>query len=369
MEQDKIITINTKIPIQDIVNKVLDGDPRTECEFNNLLIYNYIDILLEKLNIQLNQQRAGKKKKRKTKTIKTRTIKTRVKRLRKGKKTRKLRNQKGGMDPRIILFFMSMLIVFVKGVKNVTDTDVIKRIKQANEVSELFRNYYGTCTLNTLLFLKTIDIPTFADLSVDMMTNKPGFTTIQMEPYLNKELNINSRWYSFSGSEGDRDILDKDILVEKYIERIRNKLISLRSVYGFNREQSVLTAMNYPKKQKGASHSVVIWLTSTNEIIIIEPQKFLTNNIILYTSEMTLDRYLFNDKSIKRASIRRYISDNIDITNEYRDTDIFQSIHIEIDDVYGKERLSSTNERVIDAILKIKAVEEGLEDKEIIEEL
>jgi len=223
--------------------------------------------------------------------------------------------------------------------------------------------------VNTLLFLKTIDIPTFADLSIDMMTNKPGFTTTQMEPYLNKELNINSRWYSFSGSEGDRDILDKDILVEKYIERIRNKLISLRSVYGFNREQSVLTAMNYPKKQKGASHSVVIWLTSSNEIIIIEPQKFLTNNIILYTSEMTLDRYLFNDKSIKRASIRKYIRDNIDITNEYRDTDIFQSIHIEIDDIYGKEQLSSTNTRVIDAILKIKAVEENLEDKERIEEL
>jgi len=157
MEQDKIININTKIPIQEIVNKVLDGDPTTECEFNNLLIYNYIDILLEKLNIQLNQQRAGKRKKGKTKTIKTRTIKTRtiktktiktrVKRLHKGRKTRKFRNQKGGMDPRIVLFFMSMLIVFVKGVKNVTDTDVIKRIKQSNEVSELFSNYYGTCTL------------------------------------------------------------------------------------------------------------------------------------------------------------------------------------------------------------------------------
>lgn len=363
MEEEKIITINTKIPIQDIVDKALDNDPKTECEFNNLLIYNYIDILFEKLKMQLNQQRAGKQKIKRTrinrlhKGRKTRKIK-------KTKKTRKLRNQKGGMDPRIVLFFMSMLIVFVRGVKNITDIDVIKRIKQANEVSDLFRNYYGTCTLNTLLFLKTIDIPTFEELSIDMMTNKPGFTSRQMTRYLNKELNMNSRWYSFSGSEGDRDML-----VEKYIDRIRNKLITLRSVYGFNREQSILTAMNYPKKQKEAGHSVVIWLTSNNEIIIIEPQKFLRNDIILYTSEMTLDKYMFNDKSIKRGSIRNYIRENIDLTNEYRDTDIFESIHIELDDIDGKDALSLTNKRIINAISKIKGIEEELEDKERIEEL
>ena len=359
MEEEKILTITTKIRVDEIIDKVLNNNPHSECEFNNLLIYNFTDILLDKLKIQLEQQRGGKfkKGKRQTKIKKSKNIN-------KGKKTRKIRNQKGGTDPRILIFFMSMFIVFVKGVQNMTDIDVIRQIKKANQVSDLFKNYYGTCTLNTLLFLKTIDLPTFEELSIDMMINKPGLTKYQMSEYLNKELTLNSRWYSFSGREGDIDDL-----VEQFIERIRNKLISLRSLYGYSANQSIITAMNYTKKSRKAGHSVVIWLTSKNEIIIIEPQKFLTNNIILYTSEITMDKVLFNDKELKRSSLRLYIKENIDITNEYSDTDIFESIHIEIDDVYGKNSLSHTNQRVIEVISRIRETEENLENKPRIEEL
>jgi hypothetical protein len=367
MEEGKILTISTKIPIDDIIEKVLNNNPHSECEFNNLLIYNFTDILLDKLNIQLQQQRAGKKRRntkrnRKIKKSIKRNIKRNIK-IKKDKKTRKLRNQKGGTDPRILIFFMSMFIVFVKGVQNMTDMDVIKQIKKANQVSELFKNYYGTCTLNTLLFLKTIDIPTFEDLSIDMMTNKPGLKKYEISKYLNKELSIDSRWYSFSGREGD-----VDELVEQFIDRVRNKLISLRSSYGFPSNQSIITAMSYPKKSKAASHAVVVWLTSKNDIVIIEPQKFLENEIILYTSEITFDRFLFNDRELKKSSLRYYIKKNIDLTSEHRDTDIFESIHIEIDDVYGENNLSQTNQRVIQTIARIKETEENLEDKTKIEE-
>jgi len=324
------------------------------------LTYNFTDIFLDKINIELEQQRGGKKR-RNTKRNAKRNIKRNKKR---NKKTRKLRNQKGGTDPRILIFFMSMFIVFVKGVQNMTDMDVIKQVKKANQVSDLFRNYYGTCTLNTLLFLKTIDLPTFEDLSIDKMMNKPSLTKYEMSNYLNKELTLNSRWYSFSGREGNIDDL-----IEQFIDRVRNKLISLRSSYGFPSNQSIITAMIYPKKSIVKSHAVVVWLTSKNEIIIIDPQKFITNDIILYTSEITFDKFLFNDKELKKSSLRFYIRKNIDLTTEIRDTDIFESIHIEIDDIYGNNNLSPTNQRVIETISRIRETEENLENKNRIEEL
>ena len=353
MEEDKIIKIRTTIPIQNIVNKTVENNPQSECEFNDLLIYNFIDDLLEKLRIQLDQQRGGKKLNRKLRTKRNKKHK---------KKTRKLRNQKGGFDPKLIIFFMSMFLVFVKGIKNMTDTDVINRIKQVNEVSDLFRNYYGTCTLNTMLFLKTIDLPTFEELSIDMITNRPGLTTREMAPYLNKELTFDSKWISLSGREGELNEV-----VENFIEKVINKLIQLRSDYGFGPTQSVITAMNYIKKNKRVGHSVVLWLTSNNELIIIEPQKIYMHGLILYTSDTSLDKYMFNDKEIKRGSLRNYIRENIDIQNEISDVDIFASLHIEIDDMRGINILSSKNKRVIETISRIRNVEQSMEEKERIE--
>ena len=356
MEEEKTFSIITSINVIDILNKTINNGPQTECDFNNSLTYNFTDTFLDKLQIQLEQQKGGKKRKRKTKMRRNLTY----------KKTRKLRTQKkrqkGGANPLIVIFFISMFFAFAKGVQNMTDADVIKRIKQANEVSDVFRNYYGTCTLNTLLFLKTVDIPTFEELSIDMMVRKPGLTSVQMSEYLNKELNFHSKWYSFSGREGELEEV-----ITLFIDRVRNKLISLRAVYGFGENQSIVTAMNYVKRGKDVGHSVIIWLTSKNEIIIIEPQKFLRNDIILYTTDA--GRYMYEDKQLKTLPIRTYIRDNIDVTNENRDTDIFVSLHIEIDDIHGDNRLSPVNKKLMETIIRIKGVEEKLQEKERIEEL
>ena len=209
-----------------------------------------------------------------------------------------------------------------------------------------------------MLFLKTIDLQTFEELSVNMMKIKPGFTSNEMSSYLNSELNIHSRWFSFSArGENEEDT------ITNYIEKIRSKLIEMRSVYGFADNQAILTAMNYPKKGKYVGHSVVIWLTNNNEIIIIEPQKFLRNDIILYTSEASYERFMNNDKSLKIEPIRTYIRENIDILNDYRDTDLFESLHIEIYDKYGKNTLDPKNENIMKTISRIKEVEESLKNK------
>jgi hypothetical protein len=376
MEEEKSITITTKISIEELINDVAASNPTSVCEFNNLLIYNFLNTYLERLRTQLEQQSGGKMhiKKRGLKLYKL--TKKYIKKGTKARNTRNARNsrnsrnarnkriQKGGLDPRILFFFMSMLITFVRGVKNMTDSDVITRIKSAASVSELFKNYHGTCALNTFLFLKTIDLPTFEDLSVDMITNKPGMTKVQMSPFLNKELNLNSRWYSFSGMEGDIDEL-----TENFVERVKSRLIGLRSVYGYESTQSVITALSYKRKQIQVSHSVVVWLSSNNEITIIDPQRFVKNGIALYTSDPSPEPFMFGDKQLKHYSIRKYIKDYIDLTNEFGDTYIFESIHIELDDIHGLNALSPSNKRVNAVIARIKEIEAENKHLERIEEL
>jgi hypothetical protein len=351
MEENKIITITTTIPIKDLINKVINNNPQTECEFNNSLIYNFTDELLEKLRSQLDHQSGGKKKKRKTRKSK-----------KKNKRTKKLRSQKGGLDPRLIVFFMSMFLVFVKGIKNVTDNDIIRRVIQVKELSNLFRNHYGTCALNTMLFLKTIDLPTFEDLTVNMLSSdQRGLSREQIGSYMNKELNIHSKWISLPGIEGELDEV-----VDRVIERIINTLKKIRSDYGFDSTQSIITAMSYVKKGINARHSVVVWLTGNNELIVIEPQKIERFGLELYTSESSFEQYMFNDKTIKRRLLKKYIKDNIDVQNEFNDINIFASMHIELDDTPGLDTLTQ-NKRLGDTIKRIREAEENMVDKKRIE--
>ena len=367
--EDNIKNINTKIPIEKIINNTLNFQPKTECEFNNLLVYNFLKTLLE------GQEFIGGNKQNKTfgkrnKNKLTKYNKNRNKKMCK-LKTRKLRHiqkQNGGTNIQIILFIMFLLVSFTKGIKNVTDSEVIQRIKQANEVSDIFRNYYGTCTLNTMLFLKTIDLPTFEELSLNIMTKKTkALSSNKMSNMLNKELNVNSKWYMLSGRKPDEELSEKDIL-NIFIDRIKNKLILLRKEYNFYPNQSIITVMNYPKKGKDVGHSVILWLTSSNEIIIIDPQKFINHGIILYTSELTTKKYMNEDTELKIDSLRIYIRNNIDIYDEGRDTDILVSLHIEINDIYGKSDLSYTNKNLIDTISRIKQTEEILTDEYISEQ-
>ena len=378
--EDSIQNIKTKIPIDQIINKTLESNPQSECEFNNLLVYNFLKESFKSQSLnkiifggkkrnkltKYNKNKLTKYNKNKltkyNKNKLTKYNKNKLTKYNKNKfkmKTKKIR-QKGGTNIQIILYIMVLLVIFVKGLKNVTDSEVIQRIKQANEVSDIFRNYYGTCTLNTMLFLNTIDLPTFEELSINIMTKKTrALNNAKMSNILNKELKLDTKWYMLSGRKPYEELSEKDIL-NTFIERIKNKLISVRIDYNFNPSQSIITVMNYPKKGKDVGHSVILWLTSSNEIIVIDPQNFVEQGIILYTSELTTQKFMNKDPQLKIDSLRIYIRNNIDIYDEGRDTSILISLHIEINDIYGKSDLSVSNKNLIETISKIKQAEELL---------
>jgi len=370
METEK--TITTKIPIIDIIKRTLESNPKLECEFNNLLIYNTVSLFLDKLNIQLsetheltnNPHQFGGKKSRKNKTSK-RNRKTKIKKIqnKKNMKTLKIRRQKAGADPRIVLFLISIFLTFVHGIKNMTHFDVKNRVKDSMKVVDLFKNYYGTCAVNTLLFLKTIDLPTFEELSIQVMETNRGMTRNQMSSYLNKEVELETKWYMFTGS-GDNNIENG---ITNFIDKIKKKMMSMRDVYGFSQEQDILTALNYPSK-RGSYHAVVVWLTNKNEIVIIDPQRFyVEDKIILYTSEAYLDRYMDGDKQLILSPIQTYIRERVDVTTDWRDTEMLLTLHIEIDDIKGTNILSPYNENLQKTIARIRDEEQKINDRKRIE--
>lgn len=351
MDKNELI-ITTKIPIKTIINNVIIKEPKSECEFNNLLILEFSKIYFDNLENQqlkilnrggskLTKKRKNKKKSKPNKL--TKKIKNKTKRISK-------LNLKGGADPRIIIFFITLFFVFSKGIRNMTDSDVIKRIKEVNDVSTLFKNDYGTCALNSLLFLKTIDLPTFEQLSIGIIQDKITLNRFKTAFYLNKQLDIYSKWYKISVNTDRKNLrIGIELQIDNYLDKIKNKLIDLRKFYQFSENQSIITEMNYPFKNTiNLAHSIVIWLTSKNELIIIDPQKFLQNEIVIYSDNSL-------DLGIKIESIKDYIKQNVDLFyNSY----LFESIHIELEDISGENKLEKENVNLQRTIKRIQETKE-----------
>jgi len=340
------IILTTKIPIRYIIDNVIKKEPCNECEFNNLLLFEISKYFFNNLEDQQKQilNKGGLKNKSKTRKYKTRKSKTRKSKTRKSK-TRKYIYQKGGADPRIIMFFVSLFFIYSKAIKNMSDSDVINRIKEANDVSILFKNDYGTCSINTLLFLKTIDLPTFEQLSIDIIEDKIKFNRFKIASYLNKELHIYSKWYSITEKNDENNLrLGIDLKIHNYIDKIKNKLIDIRKFYNFPEKQSIITGMSFPfKNTLNLSHSVVIWLTSENELIIIDPQKFINNGLVFYSTKP--------NPLEKTILINEYIKENVDLqANTY----IFESLHFEIEDENGENKLEKGNINLQNVISKIQ---------------
>jgi hypothetical protein len=375
------ITLTTKIPIKNIINNVIKKEPKNVCEFDNLLLLEFSKIFFDNLENEqkLILNKGGSKIKTKTKTNKTnkskkvKTNKSKKVKTNKSKKVKTNKNkirkiQKGGADPRIIIFFIFLFFVFSKGIKNMTDIDVIKRIKEANNVSILFKNDYGTCALNSLLFLKSIDLPTFEQLSIGIIKNQIKLNRFNIGSYLNKELHIYSKWFKITEKTEEKNLrIGIELSVQNYIEKIKNRLIDLRKFYNFSENQSIITEMNYPfKNTLTISHSVVIWLTSENELVIIDPQKFIKNELELFTNNPL--QIMFNDKMLKTKSMNDYIKQNIDL---YNSTFIFESIHIELEDLKGENILDQENINLQQTLSRIQQAKEQIENRSLskIEEL
>jgi hypothetical protein len=118
--------------------------------------------------------------------------------------------------------------------------------------------------------------------------------------------------------------------------------------------------LNYPSKNREVYHSVIVWLTNKDEIIIIDPQQYYLNKRIeLYTSEGYTNKYMDNDNMLIQSPIQTYLREHVDIISNYKDTYLLISFHYEISNKIGKIiSLSSSGNILKDVINRIKNEEE-----------
>lgn len=309
-------SVETRIPIQNILSKV---SFETDCEILDQSIYFICEYLLDDLNIQFNYSKKGGKSIRKT--IKRKYLKKSRKFLKKSRKY--LKKQKGGATHLYILLFISFILL-AQGMRNMSYLDVKERINDAFHAKELFRNKYGTCSINSLLFLRSIHLDTFKDLSLQIMKTNKGLTSSQFTEYLNSEIVFKTDWLILLAT-GDEDPLAVDLNAVSFIDKIKSKISRLREIYGHG---NLLTAMNYPVKNKKNGHAVVLWITENDELVLIDPQDFYyENRIVLYSSAPLQN----NVTNMHFEPLTEYIKNRVDVLDDNRETQIFMQMHTEID--------------------------------------
>jgi len=371
---DKVI-MSMDIPIVDIVNNTFLLNPKSECEFNNLMTINALYIFVQNiLSINNSSLKGGYKKfnHKKNISVKNKRIKkhnnkkndskNNKNKLRKTRKTNKVKvkniKQLGGfpMNNYIMFFVMFLLFSSVFGIRNVTNSDIRERLEQAYDSHQLFRNNYGTCTSNTLLFLKSIDLATFEELSSERLTRQRGLRSREMDPYLsqyldkdlylNKNLEVKMEWSIIThnkiqetneSNNYEDKYINKYAHINEYIEDLKYVLREKRDkMYGTDIKQNIITILNYSSKDSDIGHSVIIWLSTNDDIFIIDPQLF-EYGFEIYTSMDTYSEYYKNNfkknmpANLKLKNIKVYINDNVNFINN-RISYLLTSVHGELVD-------------------------------------
>lgn len=355
-------TTRYQFSLADYYNNNNNNNENNICQGIYNLVNDFLDTTLEQINSNLLV--GGKhniKRRRQTHNSRNKKRKLKLKR----RQTNKIKHQqKGGMAKYIVLFVISILLLAmqVNGIKNVTKQEVVKRlISTSGEVSKIFENNVGTCALNSLLWLKVIDLPTFETKSIEMITGKAGLTGAQLGNIMNKQISLGIDWTKLTLEKPiiESNMTDREMSVE-YINMLKNRMIQLRRQrYGSNTGYHILNPMSYPSsKDKSVSHAVVIWLMPSdesdelddNDIAIIDPQTFVgKRKPIIYSSGISSV-----DTNVAKHALSGYIIDNIDFKNYNRYASMFESFHTEVSDANGDNRFTIDNDKLFDTINTIQ---------------
>ena len=376
MEQN--IVIDT--PIIDLIQKTntqfITKSKNTSlgtCAYNNLLLYNFFYLLTKKNvdSIVIGIKKGGGRKK--------------SKRYHK-KSNRKTRRNKVGGSHVNLAYVALFAIVFlymsgnVASVLNVTHHSIIQDLRQSLVVSDIFRNKYGTCAANTMLFLKIIGLETFEDLSIQIMKQKRGLNIQEMEEYLSKNIKTNVVWdWLDMPSPGSirsyRSLYNSQLeswkasspqsnryfMAMEFISDLKKRMIVLRDkIYGVGSTNSIVTMAGIPfHVASGAIHAVTLWLTSDNKLTLIDPQKLFFSDFVIVFTDDNLSS--LGAKDIKGWSLTDYLVDNADFNS--KTYALLTSMHSQFVDVYEKNKLEISNPQLTNVISNLRFIEKQMENE------
>jgi len=347
----------------------------SNCNINASLLLNALFLSLEELVKQLKSkldlQDGGKKKFKKTrktnnkkKLITKQSFKHKPLNKRTIRKT--MRFLKGGNSIKLITSLMLSILMILNisqyavGVQPEYDYDVLYRLSQVEKIKDIFENKYGTCAINTALFLGSIDLDTYEKVTETIIERGHGLSYSEISEYLNSSLQTLWEWDLFSipirknGTRrflrGSTEMVTSNELsneqIKEYVKMLKDKMNQIRENKTENVEQGILTAMIYPSY--GVHHVVVIWLTSDDTLVVIDPQEFVESGIVLYSDD--LSKYT----QYRCKNIEEYFSQYLEYSN-VKKTAILMNYHVKRQE--NLIELTDDNEQVKKVIEKIKQLE------------
>jgi hypothetical protein len=323
--------------------------------------------LTNQLESELDLKTGGKKKLKKTRknaNQKKLITKQRFKRtpLYKRNMRKTVRNLKGGFNMKLITSLMlSILMIlnitqYAAGVQPEYDDDVLERLNQVEKIKDIFENKYGTCAINTALFLGSIDLDTYEKVTETIIERGHGLTYSEVSKYLNSSLKTLWEWDLFSipthkrtTTRYLRGAVETEVSNEQvrdYIKMVKDKMIEIREKKIENSDQGILTALTYPSY--GVHHVVVIWLTSDDTLVVIDPQEFVESGIVLYSDD--LSKYT----KYRSKSIEEYFAQYLEDSNDKKSA-ILMDYHVKREE--NLMELTDDNEQVKKVIEKIRLLE------------
>jgi hypothetical protein len=368
------ILINTDVPLFDIYDATLSSISKTRlasvnsCNINNSLLMN--SLYLSSKKMIKTPIMGGKKRSKKSIFNKTKNKKRNKKAanyIKKSRKNRKVsihRCLSGGLSIGFIQSLVLTLITLfylnplpVAGVQPESDDDVVSRLYGVDDIKAIFKNKYGTCGINTALFLGSIDLDTYEKVSMDIITKGEGVSYSNLSKYLNSSLVTLWGWEHIYITDIAEEQLylrgavenQRYSIVTNYINILKEVLTKIKSENIHSDDQGILTALGYPSGS--VLHAVVAWLDSDGTFTIIDPQKFVTfGTIVLYSDNPS--KY----STFKNYDIRDYFMDNLAIEHlNSKPTTILKNLHVKRTE--NLEELTGSKEKVQSVIDNLRLLE------------
>lgn len=381
---DNNLLITTSVELLEIYDKTFERvnqsniENISKCNINASLLLNTLYLSLKELLKQMQLEivkTGGKNRLKKTRKYLKKMKSTNNKKINKGQirgrnnkqKTKKrIIKQMGGLRMNLITsLLLSILAIltltqYAASVQPEYDRNVLDRLLRVDMVKDIFENRYGTCSINTALFLGSINLDTYEEVAKNIIERGHGLTYSEISHYLNSSLKTLWEWDLFlvplrrrmqrRQLRGIADLDEEEIKYERindYINILKTKMRDIREKKIENAEKGILTALMYPSY--GVHHAVVIWLTSDDTLAIIDPQEFVVHGGIVLYSDNSSKYTQFQSKSIEE-----YFMQNLDYSSD-KSTALLMDYHVEREE--NLMELMPDNEKVKKVIEKMNLLE------------
>ena len=209
------------------------------------------------------------------------------------------------------------------------DMTVYNRLEKFFVVKEIAYNTHGWCSLIVALFLRTISLNTYETKVINVIQFNEKYSTGQLKTYTENIIPGSSTPYYLSWItyipempivkgqlRGYYKNVQEKTYIENYIMDIKERMMFIKSQNTFSDNKGIITAFGYPSIEDNSElgHAVVLWLTSNNDLVIIDPQMFIiTGKITLFTdSDFSKEKNFINgNHNIKLESLYGYFEDRL----------------------------------------------------------